>query len=103
MRKALKLLALLAVLLMPFSMVPAASHSSAATEMPMQHCPDQGSKRESKASFGECMMACSAALPAETRADVLPVTIICAAVQPVVTHRLTGLHPETAKPPPKLG
>ena len=95
----LRLLTLLAVLLMPFGIAPAAAHAPAASGMPMQHCPEQGAK----GNFGECTMACSAALPAETRQDNLPVTILCALGEPAVTQSLTGIHPETAKPPPRLG
>lgn len=105
MRGVVKLLALLAVLLLPFGMAPAAAtvtHHQMAS-LPMQHCPEQGTGHQWKFSFAECTMACSAALPAESRPDALPVTIIRVTVARVAAHSLIGIHPETAKPPPRLG
>jgi hypothetical protein len=103
MRAALKLLALLAVLLMPFGMVPAAaaSHHAQMTSMPMQHCPEQGSKHDSKGAFAECTMACSAALPALDQSRPLSVPIVCERVRPSLAQQLSDLHPEIATPPPK--
>jgi hypothetical protein len=99
----LRLLTLAAVLLMPLGMAEAlaTAHDSAHAGMPMQHCPDQGSKPESKGALAECTMACSAALPAQEAArqgtpQIAPMPIVPAAAQ--VLH---GLHPDTATPPPK--
>ncbi|MFL6730449.1 MAG: hypothetical protein ACJ8E3_07950 [Sphingomicrobium sp.] len=98
-----KLLLLLAVLLMPFGMTPAAVAGpvSAHTSMPVQHCPEQAPNHGAKAGFTECTMACSAALPpAETRSDQ-PLLIACAPDLFEALRQLHGLHPETATPPPK--
>ena len=98
------MIALLAVLLMPLGMAPAAAMSNAAhhaSAMPMQHCPEQGSKHSSKEAFAECTMACSAALPAAEVARGEPLLIVCLPVQPTTAQQLHGVHPETATPPPK--
>lgn len=95
-----KLLVLVAVLLMPFGMQPVAAapmqhHSS----MPMQHCPDQGSKHDT--ALTQCAMACSAALPAEDAGNGHPPLIACAPTEAAAVDILHGLHPDTATPPPK--
>jgi hypothetical protein len=63
-----KLLLLVVVLLMPLAMAPLAAGSSPHHEMgadvPMGHCPDQGSGPHGKSGLTECTMACAAALPA---------------------------------------
>jgi hypothetical protein len=99
-----KLLLLVVMLFMPFGMssVAAASHHAPAASMPMQHCPEQGSKHDSKGGFAECTMACAAALPAaDSRADGSPL-IVTASIVPGVLQALHGLHPDTATPPPKV-
>ena len=103
MARLLRLIALLAVLLMPFGMAPAAATpvQHRTTSMPMQHCPEQGSKHESKTAFAECTMACSAALPVIDVAQGQPLPIDRAPNHAAVVQVLHGLHPETATPPPK--
>jgi hypothetical protein len=100
-----KLLLLMAMLFMPFGMsqAAAASHHSPTAGMPMQGCPEQGSKHESKGGgFAECTMACAAALPAaDSRADG-SLLIANASIVPAVLQALHGLHPDTATPPPKV-
>lgn len=99
------MVALIAVLLMPLGMAAAPAavpHRAATVEMPMQHCPEQGQGRDHKGGFAECTMACSGALPAVARADDQPILTVGARVAPVAVHRLHGLHPETATPPPRL-
>jgi hypothetical protein len=101
----LRLVALIAMLLMPLGMsaVPAVvHHGRAAAAMPMQHCPDQGSKPSLKGGFAECTMACSATLPAAYPADKQPLPVICAPAAPTAARALNGLHPDTATPPPKV-
>jgi hypothetical protein len=102
MRSVLKLLAVLAMLLMPFGMAPAAAtiqHHGAA--MPMQHCPDEQSSSGKKGAFAECTMACSAALPALAQPQPLPVPTACERVRPPLAQQLSDLHPEIATRPPK--
>jgi hypothetical protein len=100
-----KLLILLAVLLMPFGMMPApaaaAAHHGPMAGTPMQHCPGEPTKHDPKSGFVECTMACSAALPAADIARGEPLLIVCTPVRPSVSHVLHGLHPETATPPPR--
>ena len=100
-----RLVLLIAVLLMPLGMTPAAAavqEHSAMASMPMDHCDDKAPSRHMKGGIADCAMACSAALPAaELVRDELPLST-CASVLPVVAHALHGLHPETATPPPKL-
>lgn len=97
-----KFLVLLAVLLMPLGMQPAAGapaqhHAS----MPMQHCPDQTPGHDLKGGFAECTMVCSAALPAADLPRDMHPFIACAPTEAAVARILHGLHPEIATPPPK--
>lgn len=107
MRQALaKLLLMLAVLAMPFSMAApaaaAAQHSTQAmAEMPMQHCPGTGGGQPAKGGTAECTMACSAALPAIAAVAPLPVRHVAAPTPRTLAEPLAGLHPETATPPPR--
>ena len=103
MRAVLKLLTLLAVLLLPFGMTPAAAtvtnHQMAS--MPMSHCPEQGSGHQPKTAFAVCTMACSAALPALDRCEAQPLSIARERVRPALAQHLSDLHPDIATPPPK--
>src|SRR3954463_6301517 len=97
-----RLILLLAMLMMPLGMTGAvaAPNASAAVDMMAGHCPDQ-QREHDKGGIADCTMACAAALPAANcmadAARIRPVTLI-ETVQP---HRLHGLHPETATPPPR--
>ena len=100
-----RLVLLIAVLLMPLGMTPAAAtaHGHADTaSMPMGHCDDKAPSSHMKGGIADCAMACSAALPAvELPRDDLPLAA-CSPPIPAAMHSLHGLHPETATPPPKL-
>jgi hypothetical protein len=98
-----KLILLVAVLLMPVGMTaePAAAHAMPSATMPMQHCPDQTPSNAGKAGIPQCMMVCSAALPAADAPTTEPHIIVCLPEQPARADALRGLHPETATPPPK--
>jgi hypothetical protein len=99
-----RLLAVLAVLLMPLGMAPAAAaavHPQMAMDMPAGHCPEQAPGRDMKGGIAECTMACAGTLPATDLASNEPVPIARAPIQPTATQRLQGLHPDAATPPPK--
>lgn len=99
-----KLLVLLAVLLMPFGMAPAAAHVSnpaAMAGMSMDHCPGKPADQNKKAGIALCTMACAAALPAATPVADPPVQIFHHAVMMASANQLAGLHPEAATPPPR--
>ena len=101
LRALCRLLTLVAVLAMPLGMAAApaaAPHHSAAATMPMPHCPVQ---RDSGIGFGQCTMACSAALPAVDAVPAGPITIVCAPEDARLVQRFHGLHPDTVTPPPK--
>jgi hypothetical protein len=100
--RVLKLLMLLAMMMMPLAMAtPAgATEREPVAAAPMPHCPDQPSS-SSKAGNSECMLACSAALPATTAGEPQRVTITCEPVVARPSLRLPDLHPDTATPPPK--
>jgi hypothetical protein len=100
---ALKLLALLAVMLMPLGMAasPAAAHHQPAAAMPMEHCPEPEPAHTTRSGFVDCTMACSAALPAVGSSIPMRPLILCAPVELSLSNRLRGLHPDTATPPPK--
>ena len=99
----MKLLLLIAMLLMPLGMVPAAAapahHYMAGGAM--GHCPDQAPSHGKKAGFAECTMACAAALPAMDTPDAQGPLIAADPPRLAGTDMLTGLHPETATPPPR--
>jgi hypothetical protein len=97
----LRLLILLAMLITPLGMAPAAATQTVPSAMPMQHCPEQGPNHHSKTGFAECTMACSAALPAAERIAGAPLVVICVPVSAGVASPLHGIHPETATPPPR--
>ena len=104
MRTLVKLLALLAVMLLPLGMAPAAAtaaHHDMAS-MPMQHCPEQDSGHQPKAAFAVCTMACSAALPAFDRCEAQPVPSPPERMRPELARHLSDLHPDIVTPPPKL-
>ncbi len=99
-----KLLAILAVLIMPLGMQSAAAathHDMSAATMPMEHCPEQAPRQDSKGGFVECTMACSAALPAADLSPMKPMPVAYSPIEPAATQMLLGLHPDTATPPPK--
>lgn len=102
---ALRLLALVALLLMPIGMsaaLAAANPRHSASAMAMQDCPGSSSKSHEKSGFVECAMACSAALPAVDQQTVQPPKTVRAVAQRALAQVLIGLHPEAATPPPKL-
>ena len=95
---------LLAILLMPLGMAPAAAGSTPGADhhQSMEDCPDGGSSQAGDNGIALCAMACAAALPAaEPRArGALPNAH--ERILPTASHLLHGLHPETATPPPKV-
>jgi hypothetical protein len=99
-----RLVLVLAVLLMPFGMAPAAAsvaHPSTDMAMPMGHCDQKGSTHDRKGGVAECTMVCASALPAAFgRAGERPL-VICEPAQPASATPLRGLDPETATPPPR--
>ena len=97
-----RILALVAVLLMPLGMfAPAAAAHQAFAAMPMEHCPDQSPHKDMKSSFAECTMACSAALPAMDGSAAQVRIIACVPIDCPAAKTLTGVVPEIATPPPK--
>lgn len=98
-----KLLALVAVLLMPFGMAGAAASPRHHQAMAgMNHCPEQGQHQGKSSGLADCAMACAAALPAVDLQDSLAPLAQAGVERPALAARLHGLHPETAKPPPRL-
>jgi len=98
-----KLLLLAVLLLMPLGMAtaPAAAHEMPAASMPMRHCPDQPASNDGKPGIPQCMMVCSAAVPAADAPATEPHILVCLPGQPARADVLRGLHPETATPPPR--
>jgi hypothetical protein len=101
----LRLLTLLALALMPFGMGAAsaapAHHAPAAATA--GHCGEHGRQpgKQSPENATDCAISCSMLLAAESRIEdpVPPVRLL--PVRPLA-DRQTGLHPDTATPPPKL-
>jgi hypothetical protein len=100
MALAWKLLALIAVLVMPLAMAPAAASPVHQASMPMEHCPDQA-PRHDQGGIAECTMACAAALPAIPTKQDAPLVVASVPSQASPTRHLHGLDPETATPPPR--
>jgi hypothetical protein len=99
----LRVLTILAVLVMPFGMVTpaaAAHHQSAASAMPLQHCPDE-QQRSDAPGIAQCTMACAAALPAPGSFGTGGPKIVCAPEPPAPPHALHGIQEDIATPPPK--
>ena len=100
---AAKLLVMLAVLLMPLGMTPAATsqgpHDQAMAGM--GHC-DRAPAHHSTHGFAQCTMACSAALPAFAASSDEPPPILRLPAPPPAAQVLHGLAPETATPPPRI-
>jgi hypothetical protein len=96
-----RLLALFAVLLMPFGMAaaPATGHHQAS--MPADHCGDMPAEKD-LGGLADCAMPCSAALPATDLAPADLAPIARTAGEPWIEHRLAGVLMEIATPPPKL-
>lgn len=102
-----RLLLLLAVLLMPLGMAPAAAsaspvgHHQMMAGMGMEHCPDRSNKHDEDKGLAMCSMACASALPAQELArDEIPLRRHQHLI-PMVAHTLRGILPEIATPPPK--
>ena len=106
MRTLWKLLVLIAVLLMPLGMQPAASatmvhgHGMVAS-MSMEHCPDQ-TKQQHHDGFATCSMACASALPAQQIVRDEAFALHHDLVRPMAAQTLHGLYPEVPAPLPKL-
>lgn len=104
MAKFCRLLAFIAVLLMPLGMTAApasvAGYHEASASMPMEHCPDP-QKDHRKAGFSLCTMACAAALPAIDHGELDFQVLARTSTSPAIAQRLRGVHPETATPPPR--
>jgi hypothetical protein len=103
-----KFLIMLAVLVMPFGMAPAAaahpSQDAMAMHagMAMQHCPEPSSdQHQPKGAMAACTMACASALPAMDLVRSEPLDPRAAPAIASVDSGIDGLHPETATPPPR--
>lgn len=101
----LRLLTLAAVVLMPFGMgaaVATAAHHAPASAA-AGHCEEQESQPAEQSSDQaiDCAIACSMLATTEARADE-PAPSLCLARGRPLAERGSGLHPDTATPPPKL-
>ena len=100
-----KLLALVAIVLMPFGMsaAPGATpHHGMSASMPLKHCPEQPVGPRGKAGIAECTMICSATLPAaDACRDASKLTIVGLPPEQSLALSLHGIHPDTATPPPR--
>ena len=100
----LRMLAFVAVLLMPFGMAaaPAAPTQHHQMAMPMQHCPEPNSSRHSTGALVDCTMACASALPATDLEIVGAHPVSKFAPEPMLVAALSGIELEIATPPPRL-
>ena len=102
----LRLLALAAFVLMPFSMTSANATPMPADHLAMAmgagHCDEQPAKEKAPASKMDCAAMCSA-LPAGDIWAPLPVLKPTAPPTLVLAAPFSGIEPEIATPPPRLG
>ena len=99
MSRILHFVTLLAMLLMPLAMAPAAQARVAAA--PVAHCQDQAPSPDSKHQSTECAMACAAALPATIAPPLEFAAISHAATAVSPPPVLHGIPTEIATPPPR--
>ena len=100
----LRLLTLVALVLMPFGMgnsAAIAGHHRATAAA--GHCDDQGGEPAEQSSDQaiDCATACSMLATTESVLEEGSPTIFAPATRPLA-DRASGLHPDTATPPPKL-
>lgn len=100
----LRLLAFIAVMLMPFGMAPAAAAPMQDQQMamPMHSCPERDSSRHSTGAFSACTMACASALPATDLTVALAQLVSEFLPEPIFGPALSGIELEIATPPPRL-
>jgi hypothetical protein len=98
----LRLLLLFAMLIAPLGMAPVAARQTVTSAMPMQHCPEHAPNHGGKAGFGECAMACSAALPAIPPPHHEPLVAGHSRYAAACIAKLSGIHPAIATPPPRI-
>lgn len=107
---ALKLLALLAYMAMPFTMsaamsATAPSHHDPAIAMAnthgMEHCPAQGTPGVDHTAFVGCAMMCTA-LPNAEIGENVPIELEAARPAPLQLRTYSGIYLEIATPPPRL-
>lgn len=101
-----RLLVLLAVLLMPLGMQPAAASAAHDHAMmagtPMGHCPEQSSGHQHSDGLATCSMVCASTLPAQEVARDDALLRDHQLIAPVPAQTLHGVLLEIATPPPKL-
>ena len=100
----LKLMSLLALVLMPFGMSAAmAAPGHQPTAATAEHCGEHGGQPAEKSpkQSAACAVACSMLIAAETPMDEPAPAVRLPPARPLA-ERGTGLHPDTATPPPKL-
>ena len=97
-----KLLGLIALVLMPFGMasVSAAPAHHSASMSGMSHCGGGGAPDAPRSGPGDCAMTCSIVAAPEI-ALCEPLDMPRAAPETVLARVFSGIHPETATPPPK--
>ena len=97
----LRLLAFIAVLLMPLGMAAPVQAHSGMDMATMAHCPEKAGHHHSKGAVVECTMACASALPAMDRVSDQAAPVHRLVLVPLAARPLRSLHPDTATPPPK--
>lgn len=102
-RAASMLLALAAMLLMPFGMSAASaapSHRAPMAMAAMGHCGDSAPGRSPAPSHSDCAISCTALLATTAQAPE-PARLAALPALPRLAEPFSGLVPETATPPPK--
>lgn len=101
----IRLLALIAVMLMPFGMSALSAepaHHEHSAAVPMNHCPEPDQAPVSNGAVSHCTMACAAALPATDLSPAEAPPVVRAPIEAGVSLALSGIELEIATPPPRL-
>ncbi len=107
---ALKLLALLAYMAMPFTMsaamaapppAPPTHEAGMVGMLGMEHCPGQSAPTIDHGAFIGCAMMC-AALPDAGTVDRMPLTFKATPPAPSRIRTYSGIYLEIATPPPRI-
>ena len=100
--KVIRILALWAVLLMPFGMTTqaAAAHHEGGASVSIQHCPDE-QPEPTDTGIAQCAMGCTAGMPDLGAPSPARLKITCVPPTGVAPRALHDIPQDIATPPPK--
>jgi hypothetical protein len=102
---AVRLIALVAVMLLPLGMAtaPAEAHQQHSTmTMSIQHCADESSEPKATGARADCTMPCATALPAHDLGPIGSGSFSRSGDRPAAQLSLADIALEIATPPPRF-